>query len=306
MIGDLTGLELRLLEYFRTLCKELNFTRAAEVLRISQPTLSHQIKLLEDRLGTQLFHRIGKKVHISQSGYILLEHAEKVFYELEQATIKVQELQGLTRGKISIGCAGNHLVTPSVMKFHKHYPEIEFSIFDSSTENIIEAVLKNQLDIGVVFSPSPPEQRLKTMHLFDEELCLVVSSQHKLNEQKTISLNEIQSLGLALLPKGFFIRQLIDSYCQQKGFILKPKLELTHLESLRYFVYDHETATILPKSYLLLVSDLEHRIISIVNPSHRESIGVVFREESFSDPTINAFIRHLKEDYLKMEAFNSI
>ena len=64
MIGDVTGLELRLLDYFRTLCKELNFTRASEVLGISQPTLSHQIRLLEDRLETQLFHRIGKKVHM--------------------------------------------------------------------------------------------------------------------------------------------------------------------------------------------------------------------------------------------------
>lgn len=304
MIGDITGLELRLLEYFRTLCKELNFTRASEVLGISQPTLSHQIRLLEGRLGTQLFHRIGKKLYISQAGYILQEHTEKVFYELEQVTNKVQELHGLNRGKISIGCSGNHLVTPSIMAFHKHYPEIEVSIFDSSTANIIEAVLNNQLDIGVVFMSFPPVKRLKMMHLFDDELCLVVSSQHRLNEQKTISLLELQSIDLALLPQSFNIRKLIDSYCHQKGFILKPKLELSHMEPLRYFVLDHMTATILPKSYLLLIADPELRIIPIINPTHREPIGIVYREESFSNPTINKFRSHLKEDYLKLEASN--
>ena len=303
MIGDITGLELRLLDYFRTLCKELNFTRASEVLGISQPTLSNQIKLLEDRLGTLLFHRIGKKVYISQSGYILLEHTEKVFGELEQVTIKVQELQGLNRGKIAIGCSGNHLVTPSVMAFHKKHSDIEVSVFDSSTENLTEAVLNNQLDLAVVFM-TIPEKRLKIIHLFDDELCLVVSSQHRLNDQKTISLNEIQSIDLALLPQSLYIRKLIDSYCHQKGFIVKPKLELSQLESLRYFVLDHMTAAILPKSYLLLVSDPEHRIISITNPPLPIPIRIIYREESFSDPTINAFIRHLKEDYLKLESFN--
>lgn len=303
MIGDVTGLELRLLDYFRTLCKELNFTRASEVLGISQPTLSHQIRLLEDRLETQLFHRIGKKVHMSQSGYILLEHTEKVFGELEQVTIKVQELQGLNRGKIAIGCSGNHLVTASVMAFHKHYSEIEISVFDSSTESIIEAVLNNQLDVGVVFKSSS-DKRIKMLHLFDDELCLVVSSKHRLNDKKTILLDELQSIDLALLPQNFYIRKLIDSYCHQKGFIVKPKLELSQIEPLRYFVLDHMTATILPKSYLLLIADPELRIIPITNPTHREPISIVFREESFSDPTVNAFISHLKEDYLKLEASN--
>src|SRR4051812_37770212 len=104
-------MEIQLLEYFMAICESLHFTKAAEKLRISQPTLSHQIKLLEDRLGTPLFERVGKKVFITQAGKCLLEHSERIFFELDQVDIKIKEIRGLQRGKLTIGCSGTHLLT---------------------------------------------------------------------------------------------------------------------------------------------------------------------------------------------------
>src|SRR3954468_3614981 len=146
-------MEIRLLEYFLAVCEELHFTKAAEKLRISQPTLSQQIRLLEDRLGTKLFKRVGKKVYIADSGKILLDHTLRIFNELEQAQIKINELEGLKRGNLTIGCSGNHLLREFVISFHQQYPGIQLSILELPTEETRLRLLKNQLDLGIVYLP---------------------------------------------------------------------------------------------------------------------------------------------------------
>ncbi|WMT42770.1 LysR family transcriptional regulator [Paenibacillus sp. D2_2] len=95
-------MEHRLLEYFLAVSEELHFTRAAEKLGISQPTLSHQIRLLEHELGAPLFHRSGKKTILTQAGHILLGHAYRVINELKLARQEINELSGLQRGSCGL------------------------------------------------------------------------------------------------------------------------------------------------------------------------------------------------------------
>jgi len=95
-------IELRHLRYFLAVAEASHFTRAAETLYISQPTLSQQIKQLEAELGTTLFDRIGKRVILTEAGEILRAHAQRVLVELEQAQA-VQELEGLQRGELTVG-----------------------------------------------------------------------------------------------------------------------------------------------------------------------------------------------------------
>src|SRR4051794_11976840 len=117
MIGG-CQVDYRLLVYFLAVCEELHFTKAAEKLGISQPTLSQQIRLLEDRVGSPLFQRIGKKIYVTEAGEILRKHSRNIFHELEQAQMAMNELQGMQRGRLRIGCSGNHLLTATIMTFH--------------------------------------------------------------------------------------------------------------------------------------------------------------------------------------------
>src|SRR4051794_39819780 len=126
-------MEHRLLEYFIAVCEELHFTKAAVKLGISQPTLSQQIQLLEHRVGSPLFHRIGKKTYITEAGQVLLKHSVKVFHELDQAQMAINELRGLQRGRLRIGCSGNHLLTSTILSFHRLYPNIELSVTELAT-----------------------------------------------------------------------------------------------------------------------------------------------------------------------------
>src|SRR5699024_7703356 len=92
--GDM---ELRQLEYFMAVCEELHFTKAAEKLNIAQPTLSQQIKSLEDYVGLPLFDRIGKTIALTEAGKILLRHCQRVFFEFEKEKESISDLNGLDR-----------------------------------------------------------------------------------------------------------------------------------------------------------------------------------------------------------------
>lgn len=137
--------------------QELHFTKASEKVGISQPSLSQQIRALEAEIGVPLFDRIGKKTALTEAGRILRGHAQRVFYELSQARAAISELQGLQRGKLTIGAlltVVNYLLPPAILAFHRQYPHIELSVLGLRTGDIRSALLDNQLDMGIVFCPS--------------------------------------------------------------------------------------------------------------------------------------------------------
>lgn len=132
-------MELKQLEYFMTLSQELHFTRAAEKLSITQPSLSQQIRLLEHEIGMPLFDRVGKKTMLTEAGRALLHHGYNVFHELSQARAVISELQALKRGTLKIGAlltVVNYLLPPTVMRFHNSYPNVEFSVLGLRTGDI--------------------------------------------------------------------------------------------------------------------------------------------------------------------------
>jgi DNA-binding transcriptional LysR family regulator len=296
------AVELRLLEYFVAVCEELHFTRAAEKLGISQPTLSQQIRQLEQRMGTPLFRRIGKKTYLTEAGDVLLKHGLKVFHELEQAKAAIDQLRGMQRGRLRIGCSGNHLLTSTIAAFHERYPGIELSVHELATEETQEGLLHNQLDIGVVFL-TVKDDLLDSIPLYREELQLVVSSDHSLamEGREEVPLSRLQLLPIVLLQTKFHVRRLFDRSCRESGFTVKPVLELSTLDSLLQAAVNRIGGAILPKSYVDSVlgrTNSVHRI-RIVDPVPHESVGIVYRKETFMCASIDTFISQLANQYSK-------
>jgi len=132
-------IELRHLRYFLAVAEASHFTRAAETLYISQPTLSQQIKQLEVELGTALFDRIGKRVMLTEAGEILRVHAQRVLVELEQAQAAIQELEGLQRGELTVGIVQTvnaYMIPDLAACFTASYPTISLHIQELSADEI--------------------------------------------------------------------------------------------------------------------------------------------------------------------------
>src|SRR5699024_7371542 len=200
-------MELRQLEYFMAVCKELHFTRAAEQLNIAQPTLSQQIRSLEDEVGIPLFDRIGKKTVLTEAGKILLRHSEKIFFEMDQAQAELKDLHGLQRGKLVVGslltCV-NYLLPPAILKFKQLYPNIELSILGMRAGKIERGLVENELDLGITFLPTDDEE-MASIPLYSEELTLVVPLNHPLAHIKELELKELDHIPMILLPQNYYL-----------------------------------------------------------------------------------------------------
>lgn len=293
-------MEHRLLEYFIAVGEDLHFTKAAERLGITQPTLSHQIRLLEQELGTSLIQRIGKKNYLTQAGATLLEHARRVVYEVEQAKLEIGQITGVQRGQLRIGCSGNHLLEDKLISFHRQYPGIELTVLELATEETRAGLLANQLDLGVVFLPLQDEQ-IVSRPLFDEALVLVVSSEHAYAELPEVTLEQVAQLPLVLFPPKFYVRQLLDTACADQGIEIRPVMELSTMESQVQMVIHHVGGTVLPGSYARTLTSTNRRggitVVPLAQPVPHKNVGLVYRRSTFMDPTLQAFIDHLTEDH---------
>lgn len=196
-------MELRQLEYFLAVCKELHFTRAAEKLNIAQPTLSQQIKSLEDELGVPLFDRTGKKIVLTEAGQILFTHCERIFDEILESQAAIRELHRLQRGKLTIGalptCA-TYLLSDAVLTLKKSYPNIHLTMYDFSNKDIINKVLNNELDLAVTFLPVENNE-LHSIPLITEDLVLAVPCHHPYSKENIIPLKKLENEKFILLPK---------------------------------------------------------------------------------------------------------
>lgn len=289
-------IELRQLKYFLAVSKELHFTKAAEKLNISQPSLSQQIRALEHELGMPLFDRIGKKISLTKAGKILLLHTKTIFREIEQARSAIQDLNGLQHGSLTIGSlltVVNYLLPPAILNFNKLYPNIELSVLGLRTGDIREKLLQNELDIGITFLPVQ-DKEIVSIPLYKSELTLVVPTGHTLTERSHISIVELQDYPLILLPKNFFLTELITSHCQQFDFTPKPILEISTMESLIQMVSKGMGITVLPKPYIDFLQNTNIQALKIKNPTPTIDIGLIYRKDKYMCAATRAFIEQLK------------
>ncbi|HET8609354.1 MAG TPA: LysR substrate-binding domain-containing protein [Burkholderiales bacterium] len=233
-------MEFRHLLYFLKLADILSFTRAAEQLHITQPTLSHFIKKLESQVGARLFERVGRNVRLTPAGSTLQEYAQKAIRELDSAATAITELQGLVKGSVAIGVNqpfNSLLIPPIVSKFSTAYPGIHVTVQQMSKRIMEERLFNAELDFGISYKPSFTE-KVQAEDLFDEVTMLIVGKGHPLYGVKRIELAQLGNLPLAMLTPEFSVRSLVeDAFATFKG---KPLIRIENnsvdaiLETVRY------------------------------------------------------------------------
>ncbi|MCL6593611.1 MAG: LysR family transcriptional regulator [Alicyclobacillus sp.] len=295
-------MELRWLESFLALCEELNFTRAAEKLNVSQPALSQQIKLLEDSLGAPLFHRNGRRVTITQAGEVLRQHSQRVFAELRQLDVALRELYGLRRGRITLGCSGLHLSVSLVARFHRQYPDIRLSVFDARSDETMERVVRREWDAGLVYwDASVADERLQVLPLHQEQLYVVLPPGHPLVTAETVDIQQLLHLPLALLPPSFWLRQRLDRHVRrQTGQSLQAVLELTTFDSLLYVARITGVATVLTQSFLSSAPWPDLCVLPLVPAVPPPTVALVLSPGLEPDPALQAFINLAKLHYAQL------
>lgn len=261
-------MDTRHIQYFMAVYEHLHFTKAAESLGISQPTLSQQIRVLEAELGMPLFDRIGKQVVATEAGKLLHFHGGRMLLAEQDAKIAIRELMSSARGTVRLSVLPSDLdfqLVPLFIHFHSEYPDIQLQAF--STIQILEEVLSNRADIGIALR-TPPDKRLVQIPLRSEPYYLLVHSGSELASRASIKLRELEQIPIVMYPRGFIGRDLVETVCREKGgFQLSTVMETSTAISLLQLVRAGVGATIQPLN-LLKQESMRHEIVAIPISDH--------------------------------------
>ncbi|SLK22643.1 MULTISPECIES: LysR family transcriptional regulator [unclassified Paenibacillus] len=283
-------MEIRQMENFIVVCEELHFTRAADKIGISQPTLSQQIRALEDELGVPLFDRVGKKIVMTQAGTLFLEHCVQMVRHLQNTQDALAEFRNDQRGKLVIGVLPSDLdyrLTPLLVNFHTHFPKVKLKVVSSIY--VLNQVLDNEVDIGIELT-SISDDRLVCIPLCSEEYVLAVSENHAWAERNEIGIKELRDIQTVMFPEGFTGRELVDGYCRKYGFTLNTIMETSSATSIISLVKANVGGTVLPYPLIKAMNEPTLRIIRITDDAPYRHFEIIHRSDRYLTQSAKAFI----------------
>jgi len=279
----------RQLECFIQICKEGSFTKAAEVLMISQPTLSQQIRFLEVEVGTPLFERVGRGVKITADGEILYEKAHSVMRLIEESKKETYELRNARANKLSIGISPMDFfsLVPRFLKFHEQYPDITLKF--ASAENTSQQLLNSSIDIGITDNYNPNKE-IHMMHLYKEEQALVVYADHPWADRTFVSFQELEDLESSLFVGDISLIEHLHTFSAKIAKSLQSKFESTSTAVLLSMVLHKMGVAILPTSLIENFSGQQLKMIRLVGPTPVREIKLIFKKYHYNNPYVQKCI----------------
>ncbi|MGO4111168.1 LysR family transcriptional regulator [Paenibacillus sp. YAF4_2] len=284
----------RQLECFIQICKEGSFTKAAEVLLMSQPSLSQQIRFLEVEVGSPLFERVGRGVKITADGEILYEKALSVMRLIEESKKETYELRYSRVNRLSIGISPMDFFSfiPRFLKFHEQYPDITLKF--SSVENTSQQLLNSSIDIGIT-DKYTPNKEIHSMHLYKEEQALVVYADHPWADRTVVSFQELEDLESSLFVGDISLIEHLHTFSDKIAKSLQSKFESTSTAILLSMVLQKMGVAILSASLIESFSGQQLKMIRLVNPAPIREIKLVFKKYHDNNPSVQKCIHFFLE-----------
>ncbi|RDS84579.1 DNA-binding transcriptional regulator OxyR [Dyella monticola] len=241
-------MNLRDLQYLVSLAEHRHFGHAADACFVSQPTLSTQIKKLEDELGVALVERTPRKVLLTDVGREIAHRAREVLNEIEQIKGIARRTVDPESGTVRLGIfptLGPYLLPHVVPMVRERFPRLELLLVEEKTEVVLHRLREGKLDAGILALPIH-EDSLHTEFLFEEPFVLAVPQSHPLAKRVQLKLNDLSDQTLLLLEDGHCLRDQALEVCHLAGAGEKSGFRATSLETLRQMVAANVGITLLP------------------------------------------------------------
>src|SRR5437868_3882073 len=280
------------LETFIEVARLLSFSRAAEKRFRTQPAISSQIRSLEEEVGARLLDRSGGKVSITASGKLFLKFAEDTLDARKAAVTSIAETERVPRGEIVVGANEGtclHILPEVFAHFKKQYPDVSVSIRRADYAKVLESVIDNSVDFGVLSLPIT-DTRLTAVPIHRDELVLIVPPRHPLAKLKSVAAADIAQYPL-VMPKVGHTRDALDELFHEKK--LKPRyaMEVDSSELLKRFVAADVGIGFIARSHVQ--EDVQARVLATVPLAEaqiRRDLALVFRKDKALSRAALAFI----------------
>ncbi len=215
-------MEMRQMKYFDAVVREKNFSRAAKVCGISQPSLSQQMLLLEEELGEPLFRRLSRGVEVTDAGYLVHERVVGILAEAEELAAAFKERGNLQSGRVVLGMiptVAPYLLPPLMETFRRRYPGIHVRVKEGQTERLIDDVVSEKVDFAVMSDVDASVLKKRSLHfekLFTERLFVALPEGHALTRLETVPAGQIAPDDVLSLSDGHCLRDQVPTVCRSR------------------------------------------------------------------------------------------
>lgn len=285
-------MNLHQLRIFTTVARLGSFSRAAEELSISQPSVSIQVADLERSLGVDLFEKLGKRIYLTEAGRILDEYARRMLGLAEEARIALEDIKGLHRGRLMVGATttpGTYILPRVIAAFQERHPQVAVVLEITNAKRVQEQLLRNELDLGVV-GWDVTAQDLRVEPLLDDELVLVASPSHPLVTAGIAHAKGLRDHRLILRERGSGTREALEAALREAGVAIAPSMELGTGEAVKEAVVAGLGVTII--SRLAVAGDARAgRLVIVPMPdlAIRRRLSLVYHRDKRLSQAMNTF-----------------
>ncbi|PWG00827.1 LysR family transcriptional regulator [Levilactobacillus bambusae] len=284
------------LTYFLQLAETMNYTQAAQILGITQPALTQQIKKLERTVGAPLFYSVGKKLRLSDAGYTMLDATHQIYGILNQATDEIQRSTSATQGEISIGLLASiedSVFEDFAIQAYRNTPDIKISFHMLTRKEIWENLENNRIDLAVMYLPDGSIKNWKpyeSSKIISDDLLYIHHDAHFAG-RKRIKLKDTNQAPWVMYPADYYLNLVLrEAYKNHLEDLPKTVASFTTPNQLLKFSMETGTATALPNSFMVGRTNLPNTWTAKFDPNIHFDLAFVYRKEKAEIPRINRFL----------------
>ena len=289
------------LKTFVTLAEVKNFTKTAELLLMSQPSVSLHIKNLEKEFQTQLFLRSPKFLKITPTGEILYDRAKQIITIYEQTKQDILEQHNIIKGELKIGASftiGEYILPSLLIDLQKDYPDLELQVIIGNTEEIVQSVRLFQVDIGLIEGQTN-EKELSVHPFLQDELFIISSNDHKLANKNNVTITDLQNQSWITRELGSGTGEYLNHVIRSNGLKVKSLLTISSNQGIKETVINGMGLSLLSRS--VIERDVRHRNLSIIklkNHSFNRTLSYVYSPIMADKKNVKTFISSLNKKFI--------
>jgi LysR family cyn operon transcriptional activator len=288
------GMELRHLRYFSAVAETLHFGRAARRIHVSQPTLSQQIRQLEEELGSPLFERARGGVRLTQAGELFRTYASRALEDVDAGRVAVSALRGLTTGALRVGYPPSMrgVVVPALAAVLRRHPGLALSAEEAVVRRLERRLSDGKLDVGLGYAPARSPD-LDAEPVFDSRLALFVAKGHPLAGAESVAPRQLKDEPFALLSPGLRVRARVDAYFDTLRLTPHIALESNAVATVLAIVRAGLAITVLPEPRQ---ADAERLVVKRLSPAPRSELAaLLWRKGAPRTPAAELFAAEVRE-----------
>ena len=285
--------DIRHLEYFVEVAKQLNVTKAASILHISQPSLSKAIKKMEDELGVTLFDRSFRQLTLTDTGKALFHNAKHVLHAYQHLTSDLHEVMDLKKGEIKIGIPpiiGAAFCSKLISRYIDLFPLIHVSLLEVGSKKIKDGILDGTLDIGFVCSKPVHTKEIETIEFVKDPLKLVINKSNPLRKNSQITLKALAKEPFIMYRQDFSLYDKIIDACSAHGFHPNIVCESSQKDFILEMVEAKLGIALLPEKICNKINNNNIISIPFIEPTVHLELGMIWKQNSYLPFSVREFI----------------